>query len=551
MQNYILESIFWSALFYLGYRLLMARTTFYRYNRFYLIMSMLMTALLPLIKLKRTVYLPIQKSFSSAPIGTTENIAQVASRDYLSLFFWAIALIFTLVFLFRSLALVRLIKQSKLMLQLRLDPFLKLKVKAHYKPLKAFSFWNQLVLSYEDYKSTGKAHIMAHEMAHIEQYHSLDLILAQVYLIFNWFNPFAYLLRKAMLQNLEYLADQQAIGQIDQEEIKDYQYQLVQYAADFQTNSFAGLNGFAAGSIKHRIKHINTEKSKPMNKIKYLIVFAIAAVAFTQLNIQTTYAQEKQSFLQERHEVKLELITKDFSKDQLNELVARMSKEGLTIKYSGLKYNDAQEIVKLSLSAQYNDNKTSANWSGSKAIPNIEIGFEDDQPIINASLAKPALFEVAPHASHGMAVFIDENGESTSVTLDGENKWESKDGKHVIVTVDSDMEFDEEIEVTSPNVWVSKENDSIHIVKKVRIIEINEDDISETVESGTKKIKIMTTDSKAKPLIILDGVEVPNKSMDDIDPDNIKSINVIKGEKAEEKYGEKAKNGVVEITTKD
>ena len=64
------------------------------------------------------------------------------------------------------------------------------------------------------------------------------------------------------------------------------------------------------------------------------------------------------------------------------------------------------------------------------------------------------------------------------------------------------------------------------------------------------KTKIVSTDSDNKPFIVVDGKEISSEEMDKINPDDIASVNVLKGESATKKYGEKGKNGVIEIIKK-
>ena len=64
------------------------------------------------------------------------------------------------------------------------------------------------------------------------------------------------------------------------------------------------------------------------------------------------------------------------------------------------------------------------------------------------------------------------------------------------------------------------------------------------------KTKIISSDSKEKPLIISNGKEISTEEMEKINPSDIESVNVIKGENAIKKYGEKGNNGVIEITKK-
>jgi hypothetical protein len=84
------------------------------------------------------------------------------------------------------------------------------------------------------------------------------------------------------------------------------------------------------------------------------------------------------------------------------------------------------------------------------------------------------------------------------------------------------------------NLWISKEDDDKTIAKIGK-------------NGGTF---FVTSDGDKDPLIIIDGKEVKNKKMKDIDPDTIASVSVLKGESAEKKYGKKGKDGVIEITTK-
>ena len=152
-------------------------------------------------------------------------------------------------------------------------------------------------------------------------------------------------------------------------------------------------------------------------------------------------------------------------------------------------------------------------------------------------------------------VFISENGDQTKVkVVNGEKVIEEIHGPH------------------SENVWVSESGDSTKL-KRIEIIEIDEenggekqvfikkmgdgeDDDVEVIINGSGDVHkghdkmIFISDDGEKPLMIVDGKEVEGGSLEDIDSDRIETVNVYKGDKAIEKYGEKAKNGVVIINTK-
>ena len=150
--------------------------------------------------------------------------------------------------------------------------------------------------------------------------------------------------------------------------------------------------------------------------------------------------------------------------------------------------------------------------------------------------------------------FVYSTGKGEVIDLKGDDDKEiffiSKDAKGNIFKKKVDKDEDEIIwededgNVTKSKVIVRGKGDGK--------VWINKGD-NEVFTSTGKGASIFISDEDGKgkdPLIIVDGKEVKNKKMKDLDPDSIESINVLKGEAAEKKYGKKGKNGVVEITTK-
>ena len=123
-------------------------------------------------------------------------------------------------------------------------------------------------------------------------------------------------------------------------------------------------------------------------------------------------------------------------------------------------------------------------------------------------------------AGHGEEVIV--------IGGDSENSW---------------INEDVDVKVNGNSIWVSDSEDSTH-VKHIRVIELDEDD------SGESSIFI-EKDGDSKPLMFIDGEQIDDVDLKDMDSDKIETIEVLKGKKAIEKYGEKAKDGVVIIKTKD
>ena len=141
----------------------------------------------------------------------------------------------------------------------------------------------------------------------------------------------------------------------------------------------------------------------------------------------------------------------------------------------------------------------------------------------------------------GNYIIISSDDKDYETTIKNANyiaKWKDKDGKLTKV-----------IEVkTDKNGNVSK-TIKVKADGKGENIFINEVDIDAS-EYKNSKMGYYHTNNHTQPLFIIDGKEITNDKFKDIDPDTIKSINVLKGENAIKKYGEKAKNGVIEITLK-
>jgi hypothetical protein len=206
--------------------------------------------------------------------------------------------------------------------------------------------------------------------------------------------------------------------------------------------------------------------------------------------------------------------------------------------------------------------------------------------IINGKELSPAdLNKIDPSTIKMIDIRGDEKGAAVSERkLNGMTWVESttNDGKKVITVKVDSMIFDGKAKITVPaevNSLVTKvivdttewktvlDNKTKSSVNTI-IIKTNDENIVEKAKTDPSTLTVTTTDKDGKKTItfvqkttektelpkdvlyIIDGKEMESKSMKDIDPTTIKSINVLKGENAIKKYGERAKNGVIEIATK-
>jgi TonB family protein len=144
----------------------------------------------------------------------------------------------------------------------------------HREKAAPFSWMNMIAVSEEDLEENRNA-ILTHERAHIKNCHSWDLLLAEVCIFFQWFNPAAWLLKQELQTIHEYEADEWVINNgID---AKTYQLLIIKKAVGARLYSIA--NSFNHSSLKKRITMMIKKKSNPWARLKYLYVLPLATVA--------------------------------------------------------------------------------------------------------------------------------------------------------------------------------------------------------------------------------------------------------------------------------
>lgn len=119
--------------------------------------------------------------------------------------------------------------------------------------------------------------IIAHEQIHVDQHHSVDVILYELFTVFFWWNPIVWLLKKEMKITLEYLADEGTLNKGF--EPKKYQYLLLEIS-NYNTGIYIA-NNFNVSQLKKRIIMINKEKTKKRNVYKYLFMIPVSMLVLS------------------------------------------------------------------------------------------------------------------------------------------------------------------------------------------------------------------------------------------------------------------------------
>ncbi|WP_276868672.1 M56 family metallopeptidase [Bacteroides heparinolyticus] len=525
---YILKSSVCLAAFYLFYRLLMARETFHRFNRFALLGILLLSCLLPLIEVNvkqepevRQTMLTLEQLLmmadaeSSATVGAVEEATvtwvQMALLAYLS------GILF---FAFRNAcSLMRLLMLLKSGSRQHVDCYLPgrrehVTLIVHNKEVAPFSWMKYIVISRKDLEENGRE-ILIHELAHIRNRHSLDLLVADVCVFFQWFNPASWLMKQELQNIHEYEADEAVI----EEGVDAKQYQLLLIKKAVGTRLYSMANSFNHSKLKKRITMMLKEKSSPWACLKYLYVLPVAAVAVTA-----------------------------FARPEVSEKVEEIS---------AVKVNDLAAIVETKVAESVGDTTKPA---GVTYVP-VEVNEKlKGTPVLT-------VVEQMPAYPGGMAALMEYFKENMRYPASAKERGlqgrvtvqfvVDKDGsiKEPKVIRSIDQELDEEALrlVKSMSKWEpGRQNGEPVAVKFAVPVPFKLDaDVRMSEQLVIQEVRTSMDGGRGIPLYIVDGKEVSASVMRALKPESIAGVSVLKDKSATAIYGERAKHGVVVITLKE
>jgi len=266
---YLIESGVCLVLFYVIYWAFLKKETFFAINRFFLLFSIPISFLIPLFKIPSPFPAKalIEKTYvAGQPTGT--QIQYPGTIDIVLLIFFIGAGFFLLRFLYKIIQLFILIKRYGYQ---KYDGINVVFVDKNSAP---FSFFNFLFINKSEISKQDFNRIISHELVHIKQYHSIDLILMEGLTIFQWFNPFVWPYKKSLKETHEYLADNSVIAQ----GCSKAKYLLLIFEQHVGMKLFEFANNFNHSQIKRRITMMEKIQSRGRAKFKVLIILPIIAL---------------------------------------------------------------------------------------------------------------------------------------------------------------------------------------------------------------------------------------------------------------------------------
>jgi TonB-dependent SusC/RagA subfamily outer membrane receptor len=266
--------------FFLAYLALFQHQKQFLFNRIYLPVSFLVSFLIPLITFTRVNYIqPIpvaaSESFAFLPEAALAGEPQFTFEwyHYLLAIYALGIIVFLLNLLIGHLKAIKIIRFS------RLQELFGAQVNLTGKDVHPFSFFSRIVLSEKTLKNPDLKMIVDHEMVHVRERHTLDILFAELLFLFQWFNPFAWLTRDAMRNNLEYLTDHQVAQNHNAEA-----YQLAMVGLAHKKGVAPFLTALNGSQLKNRIIMMKKKTENRYSLLKQLVVLPLLAVLIMGLS---------------------------------------------------------------------------------------------------------------------------------------------------------------------------------------------------------------------------------------------------------------------------
>ena len=517
---YLLKMFICSAVLYGYYRLALYNERFHQWNRFYLLAALLLSVTVPLISI------PVMLTSADSDLATVIAFMpwNVDKGIEHTTFSWQDAVLVSVSLVSAVFILRVLIGLVKIVMAYRSHPVSNLQHNVQLVLTNLtqapFSFFNWLFWRVDiDPASANGRRMLNHELTHIREYHSIDKLFTSLLLCVFWMNPFFWLMRRELSMIHEFLADRKAISPRDGAAFADMILQAMPLTPAVNNGL---INPFFSSQIKRRLLMI-TKSNDP--KYSYLrrvsgLALMICSVFALALSIQHAEAQKEAKIVKDKPAVATTDSTvkqKKFvtTKDNVIYLIAdtiiynKKKNEVITITAFGEK--------KVNLTIEQNDNKNINGQVNKVVIVGNENALKDgkDNPLYiveGKEIEEVEMKEIDPNRIKEVNVF---KGEMAA------DKYGDK-GKNGVVEIKL-----KEVQIGAKEV----------VVKGYGKKESNE-------TMG------VTINKNASPLFYVDGKSITSEEMKKIKPNDIESVNVLKGDSAIKKYGEKAKDGVVEITMK-
>src|SRR5690554_4754425 len=528
---YLLKANGLLVFFWLFYRLFLRKETFYTAIRWYFIGAVLLSLSIPLLTYTKTVIITQEPVFYEIITGN------FATEQAYEPSFWEtidgqkvisyLVICISLFFLTKSVVrIIRLYKTIK-----RLPALDNTNIRISSGSHTVYSFYRWIVVPENAVHRADTPMILDHENVHLNQKHTLDLIFIELVAAVFWFNPLIKMLQKDINTNLEFIVDEEMI---QKHERTLYQKSLL-YVQNPQVPAFT--NSFNTSDLKKRILQINTQKSKKMKKLKFLLTAPALAIFFALFQVETVAQIQTMEVEEISDEKETSYIVKEnFTKDDFQKLTQKL-KDDFDIDFV-VKNIDYKGDMITSLEYTIRNKKHSIASSLSSSDKNIDpfmivVTPNDKQP-----------FRIEKYSEKAKYSYTVDNNIDLDFEITGQEwkdkSWIEKVSKNqtVVYIIDGRQSSETEVRRLSPdeifsiNVHKDKETrkkysgnaDNVVIIKtKKQIKDINQ--FSFNADILREDRKIFDEVAERYPIVIDNGL-MTKEQLKEFDNSKIQSMSI-------------------------
>lgn len=577
--------------FYLLFKLFLSKETFHRFNRVMLLSVIFLSLVIPLIKISLSSPSPVNEGMvmiedlilQGSVIPDAESTSRITFMGCVALLLIAGWIVFFLRMIFSVCHLLLKIKKGKD----KVVPIQGARVIVMRELTSPFSWFNNIIIGKDDYQEHPEE-ILTHELAHVQLYHSYDIVLANLLIIFQWFNPASWLLKRELQNVHEYEADQAVINR----GVDAKQYQMLLIKKSVGEHLFSMANYLNYHSLKTRITMMQMKQSNPWHKMKALVVVpmaALAVVAFANPHVDAV-AEQIQS---ESDAVVSQAVTEmknEMTPTQEQPLVQVEETEENVEVVGKVVDTDSKPIIGAAILIRGTKKGSVTDPEGLFRMKDVPVGSWIDvmyvgfktvsMQVTKANASKLSFVMEKENASNGKVFDVVEQMPQFPGGMPALMKWLQDNMKYPKEAQDAKQQgrvivsFVVEKDGSITNVRVVKsvapalDEEAIRVVKAMpkwnpgmqngEPVRVNYTvPISFQLYGGKTDVNApsgstihMATPGNVQPLYVVDGKEMNWADIQKIDPAKIESMTILKNEDATKKYGEKGKNGVVVIQLK-
>jgi len=535
---YLVKTIIVAGIFWVYYHFALRNKRFHYYNRFYLLSAMAASLIIPLFQFNWFTIenTNLNEAIVQMPIQYLTNISTFEPgfswMDWLVLIFVSITVGIVVLVLnqIRKIYSVKRKSQFKV-----LDEYHFIQTDEENAPFSFLNnlFWKKSIALDTEYGQK----IFTHEITHIKQKHTWDRLFCQLVTAMVWINPFYWLIQKELQTIHEFIADEAAVGEAG---VAEFAKMLLQ--THYDTQFFNPIHTFFYSSIKRRLFMLTTSSQTKFSYARRIMVLPLMIMAIGIFSFKV-HAKER---ISEKVTELSDLILNNVSKISIIDTVPVEKDKSIKVQINKIDTvtKDNQKTITITKTTS----KTALDTNVLGGLDKMDINL-----IVKDALNSLDLNKVVKDALKNVDINKIVKEEMQNIV----KKNESGDGnKNVNIQIKSKFQNND----TSSSINIVTKENNMQVIKTnskaiaAKALEDGAKSITTEVTNGEKTYTIVQENSnKQMPentLIFVDGKATTHIEMTAINPNTIQSVNVLKGESAIKKYGEKAANGVIEITLK-